>query len=87
MAAGVRICEGVRRDRTSPTAASPVASAARSRSACTAGMAALPGSAMPRASATQAIVLAVPMTAQVPAVVARRPSTSSTSSRVSAPAR
>ena len=73
-----------RRERASGpsrTAAAPVASAARRRSACTAGMAAVPGSMMPSASAMQAIVLAVPMTAQVPAVVARRPSTSSISRR------
>jgi len=38
-------------------------------------MAAVPGSDMPSASAMQAIVLAVPITAHVPAVVARRPST------------
>ena len=76
MAAGVRICAGVTRERASATAASPVASAARSRSACTAGMAAVPGSAIPSVSAMQAIVLAVPMTAQVPAVVARLPSMS-----------
>ena len=62
--------------------ARPLASATRSRSACTAGMAAVPGSAMPSASAMQAMVLAVPITAQVPAVVARLPSTSSISSRV-----
>jgi hypothetical protein len=38
-------------------------------------MAAVPGKDMPRVSAMQAIVLAVPMTAQVPAVTERRPST------------
>ena len=52
----------------------PLASAARRRSACTAGIAAVPGSAMPSASVMQAMVLAVPMTAQVPAVVASPPS-------------
>ena len=46
------------------------------------GSAALPGSAMPSASAMQAIVLAVPITAQVPAVVARLPSTSAISASV-----
>ena len=65
----------------------PVASAATSRAACTAGIAALPGSAMPSASAMQAIVLAVPITAQVPAVVARLPSISSISSASTSPAR
>ncbi len=54
------------------TAAAPVASAARRRSAWTAGMAAVPGSDMPSASAMQAMVEAVPITAQVPAVVASR---------------
>ena len=42
----------------------------------TAGIAAVPGSDMPSASARQAMVLAVPMTAQVPAVVASLLSTS-----------
>jgi hypothetical protein len=35
-------------------------------------MVAVPGKVMPKVSAMQAIVLAVPMTGQVPAVVARR---------------
>ena len=56
------------------TARRPLSSAARSRSACTAGIAAVPGSAMPSASAIDAMVEAVPITAQVPAVVARLPS-------------
>ena len=55
-------------------ARAPEASAARSRSAWTAGIAAVPGSMMPSASPMQAMVLAVPITAQVPAVVARLPS-------------
>ena len=62
-------------------------SAIRSRSACTAGIAAEPGSATPRASARQAMVEAVPMTAQVPAVTARRPSTARISASSSSPAR
>ena len=82
-AAGVRMRSGVTREPASATAVSPVASAARSRSAWTAGMAAVPGSAMPSVSARQAIVLAVPMTAQVPAVVARLLSMPSISSLVS----
>src|SRR5438094_529292 len=49
------------------TAWRPLASAARSRSAWTAGIAAVPGNAMPSASAIEAIVLAVPITAQEPA--------------------
>ena len=51
------------------TACAPDASAALRRSACIAGIAAVPGNAMPRVSVMQAIVLAVPMTAQVPDVV------------------
>ena len=58
-------------------AAEPDASAALRRSACTAGIAAVPGMVIPRVSATQAIVEAVPITAQLPAVVASRPSISS----------
>ena len=46
-------------------------------------MAEVPGSAMPSVSARQAIVLAVPITAQVPAVVARLLSMPSISSLVS----
>ncbi len=81
MRSGVSFC------RASATAAAPVASAARSRSAWTAGIAAVPGSIMPSASAIAAMVLAVPITAQVPAVVARLPSISSISSRLTSPAR
>jgi hypothetical protein len=50
-------------------------------------MAAVPGSVMPSVSATQAMVLAVPMTAQVPEVVASRLSTPSISSFEMPPAR
>ena len=50
------------------TARAPVASALRKRSAITAGMQAPPGSIMPIASVTQAMVLAVPITMQVPAL-------------------
>jgi hypothetical protein len=42
---------------------------------------------MPSASAMQAIVEAVPITAQVPAVVASRPSTIEISSSLTLPAR
>ena len=84
---GVTIRSGVRPLRASRIAARPVASAARSRSAWTAGIAALPGRIMPRASAIEAIVLAVPITAQVPAVVARLPSISRISSVSISPAR
>jgi len=77
------------RSRVAPsvTACRPLASAARRRSACTAGIAAVPGSAMPSASAIAAIVLAVPITAQVPAVVARFCSIWQISSAVTPPAR
>ena len=78
---------GVRFEPISLTAAAPVASAARSRSACTAGIAAVPGRIMPSASARQAMVEAVPITAQVPAVTASWPSTSEISSASTSPAR
>ena len=50
------------------TALRPVNSAKRKRSAITAGTAAVPGRLMPAASTMQAIVLAVPITMQVPVV-------------------
>ena len=56
-------------------------------SACTAGMVAPPGSIMPSASVMQAMVLAVPITMQVPAVGASRSFTSSISVSSSSPAR
>jgi hypothetical protein len=83
----VMIWLGRSRVVASATACWPLASAARSRSAWTAGIAAVPGSAMPSASAIDAIVLAVPITAQVPAVVARFSSMRSISSDVTPPAR
>src|SRR5262249_31341727 len=58
---------GVSCDPISLTAAAPVASAARNRSACTAGIAAVPGRIMPSASAIPAMVEAGPITATVPA--------------------
>src|SRR6478609_4257120 len=73
--------------RASSAASVPVASPARSRSACTAGIAAVPGSDIPSASAMQAMVDAVPITAQVPAVTARLFSISPISSDVISPAR
>ena len=78
---------GVRSEPINRTASAPVASAARSRSACTAGIAAVPGRIMPSASTMQAMVEAVPITAQVPAVVARLPSTWLISFSSMAPAR
>src|ERR1700685_1257613 len=53
----------------------PLASAQRKRSACGAGIVALIGSDKPRASVTQAMVEAVPITMQVPTEGARRPLT------------
>ena len=81
------ILAGVRSPPIILAARSPVASAIRKRSAWTAGIAAEPGRLMPSASVIQAIVLAVPMTAQVPAVVASRPSTRSISASSISPAR
>ena len=69
------------------TASAPASSAARSRSACTAGMEPWPSGTMPSASAMQAMVEAVPITPQVPAVVARRPSIWPMRSAVTRPAR
>src|SRR5262249_10363707 len=48
-------------ERAKAAARNPLASAIRSRSACTAGMVALPGKLMPSVSAMQAMVLAVPI--------------------------
>src|SRR4030081_3260726 len=65
----------------------PLASADRKRSACGAGIVALIGSDNPSASVMQAIVLAVPITMQVPTEGARRPLTASISSSSISPAR
>ena len=62
----VRILSIVRRWWAIRTASVPVSSAMRMRSAVTAGADAPPGAMMPSASAMQAMVLAVPMTEQVP---------------------
>ncbi len=78
---------GVTPSRASSTARAPVASATRKRSACTAGGVAAPGRLMPSASVTHAIVLAVPITAHVPAVVARFDSSSRMRASSSSPAR
>ena len=59
----------------------------RRRSAWTAGMQAPPGSIIPSASVMQAMVLAVPMTMQVPAVGANWPLTSSISAASISPPR
>jgi hypothetical protein len=72
-AAGVITSEGFGAPFTAIAAANwPLASAERSRSACVAGIEAERGSASPIASTMQAIVLAVPITMQVPGVGARR---------------
>src|SRR5438552_6495714 len=55
----------------------PLASADRNRSACGAGIVALIGSDRPSASVMQAMVLAVPITMQVPTEGAWRPFTAS----------
>ena len=65
-AAGVRIRSMVSLSRAIRTACAPVSSATRMRSAVTAGGDAPPGIVMPSASAMHAIVLAVPITEQVP---------------------
>ncbi len=69
------------------TARLPLASAMRTRSACTAGTAAAYGSENPSASITHAIVLAVPITMQVPTEGASRPLTTSISASSILPAR
>src|SRR5207244_1971005 len=65
----------------------PAASASRSRQASGAGTAAMPGSVMPSASAIAAIVLAVPITMQVPVDGKSSPWTASRRAASSAPAR
>src|SRR5690348_10478107 len=71
----------------SPAATLPLASAERKRSACGAGIVALIGSDRPSASVMHAIVLAVPITMQVPTEGARRPLTASISTSSISPAR
>ena len=83
----VMIVEGVIGCCVRRTATRPDASAATSRCESTAGIAAVPGNAIPKASVMQAIVLAVPMTAQVPAVTASLPSISSSSALATSPVR
>src|SRR3979490_866072 len=65
----------------------PLASAERNRSACGAGMVALIGNDRPSVSLMQAMVLAVPITMQVPTDGASRPLTASISSSSISPAR
>jgi hypothetical protein len=65
----------------------PLASASGKRSACGAGIVALIGSDRPSASVMQAMVLAVPITMQVPTEGASRPLTASISASSISPAR
>src|SRR6266404_6192003 len=65
----------------------PLASARRKRSACGAGIVALIGKERQSDSVMQAIVLAVPITIQVPTEGARRPLTASISTSSISPAR
>ena len=65
----------------------PLASAERKRSACGAGIVALIGSDSPSASVMHAMVLAVPITMQVPTDGASRPLTASISTSSISPAR
>ena len=65
-AAAVSTLSMVSRSRPICTAVAPVSSAMRMRSAVVAGGDAPPGTVMPSASAMHAIVLAVPITEQVP---------------------
>ncbi len=76
---GVSTRSMVSRSAASFTAAVPVSSAARIRSAVTAGGVAAPGTVMPSASAMQAMVLAVPITEQVPTLATSWLLTSATS--------
>ena len=62
----VKILSIVKRLRAISTANVPLCSAMRMRSAVTAGGEAPPGTVIPNASAIQAMVLAVPITEQVP---------------------
>ncbi len=71
----------------SSTARRPLSSARARRRESGAGIAALPGRVMPRASAIEAIVDAVPMTMQWPDERERHASTSQSSSSVIRPAR
>ncbi|MNR48960.1 hypothetical protein D3C85_1682700 [compost metagenome] len=77
----------VRRWRAMSTMHVPVSSAMRMRSEVTAGGVAQPGTVMPSASAIQAIVLAVPMTEQVPTLATSRLLTSAISTLSISPAR
>ncbi len=87
MLAWVTTSRMVRPDFAISMIAVPLASAAAGRSAWTAGMAAVPGSIRPITSRMIAMLDAVPMTAQVPALVASDPSIFSISRSPISPAR
>ena len=63
-ALAVRICDGLRPSRAISMMRRPAISASARRRESAAGMAALPGSAMPSASPIEAMVDAVPITMQ-----------------------
>lgn len=86
-AAGFMICEGRMASWAMRTAWRPLISASCRRRLSGAGMAALPGRAIPRASAMLAMVEAVPMTMQLPAERQMASSTAPYSSGVIVPAR
>ena len=68
--------EGLRSSRTISTMRRPLSSAIARRRESGAGIAAEPGSDMPSASATMAMVDAVPITVQCPALRTMQPSIS-----------
>ena len=86
-AAGVRICFGRTSSRTSSSIFAPASSASCFRRESTAGIAAPPGSVIPRPSVMQAIVDAVPIVMQWPLLREIEPSISRHSSSVMRPAR
>ena len=81
----MRIFEGLRSSRTISMMRRPDISASAIRRESAAGIAALPGSVMPSASAIEAIVDAVPITMQCPAERERHASISQNSSSLSRP--
>ena len=87
MPALVTIREGRRSPPAAATAIRPASVPARSRSPLAAGAVAVPAGLSPRASAMQAMVEAVPITMQVPPVVASADRTSMISLSSSSPAR
>ena len=86
-ASRVRMRDGVRSSRTISTMRRPLFSANWYRLESTAGIAAPPESIIPSDSAIEAIVEAVPMTVQCPALRAMQPSTSAHCSSPIRPAR